>query len=68
MVVTISSIFVTATAKPHKMWLRSRAFLNSNAVRRATTSSRKSIKEVRNRRRVNCSGRPPFSANMLQPK
>ncbi len=41
MVATISSMLVTATARPHRIWLRSRALRSSNAVRRATTSSRK---------------------------
>ena len=47
---------------------RSRAFRNSKAVRRATTISLKSIKFVKNERSVNCSGRPPFNASILQPK
>ena len=68
MVATTSSTLETATAKPHKIWLRSRALRNSNATRRATTSSRKSMKFVRKERSVNCSGRPPFKASMLQPK
>ncbi len=44
MVATTSSTFDTATARPQRMWLRSRALRSSKAVRRATTSSRKSMK------------------------
>ena len=67
-VATISSTLETVTASPQRIWLRSRAFLNSNAVLRATTSSRNAIKFVRNVRSVSCSGRPPLRASMLQPK
>ncbi len=68
MVATTSSTFDTATARPQRTWLRSRALRSSKAVRRATTSSRKVMKCVRKSRSVSCSGRPPFSASMLQPK
>ncbi len=68
MVATTSSTLVTATARPQSTWLRSRALRSSNAVRRATTSSRNLTKAVRNARRSSCSGRPPLSASMLQPK
>jgi hypothetical protein len=44
MVATTSSTFETATASPHRTWLRSRALFSSNAVRRVTTSSRKATK------------------------
>ena len=37
-------------------------------MRRATTSSRKATKWTRKSRSVSCSGRPPCSASMLQPK
>ena len=67
-VATISSTFETATARPQRMWARSRALRSSKAVRRATTSSRKATKWTRKSRSVSCSGRPPFSASMLQPK
>ena len=65
---TTSSTFDTATASPQRMCARSRARRSSCAVRRATTSSRKAMNAVRKRRRSSCSGRPPFSASMLQPK
>ena len=68
MVATTSSTFSTATARPHNTCARSRALRSSNAVRRATTSSRKSRNADRMVRNSICSGRPPFSASMLQPK
>ena len=67
-VATTSSTLVTATARPQRICERSRALRNSKAVLRATTISLKSIKFVKNERSVNCSGLPPFKANMLQPK
>ena len=65
MVRTISSTLETATARPHRIWLRSRAFFSSNAVRRATTSSRKVMKWLRKSRSISVSGRPPFKASIL---
>ena len=48
MVATTSSTLVTATARPQRTCARSRARRSSKAVRRATTSSRKAMKAVRN--------------------
>ena len=67
-VATTSSTFDTATANPHRIWLRSLAFRKSKAVLLATTSSLNFIKLVRKFRSVNCSGLPPLRASILQPK
>jgi hypothetical protein len=67
MVATTSSTFDTATARPQRTWLRSRALRSSNAVRRATTSSRKVMKWLQEIAQGQVFGRPPFSASMLQP-
>ena len=56
MVATTSSTLETATARPQRMWARSRALRSSKAVRRATTSSRKAMKAVRKRAQVELLG------------
>ena len=63
-----SSMLASATAKPSSTWPRSRAFFNSNAVRRVTTSRRCSRKISSNCFRLHNFGWPSISATMLMPK
>ncbi len=63
-----SSTLDSATARPSRMWPRSRAFFSSNAVRRVTTSRRWPTKASIISLRLSSRGWLSTSATMFMPK
>ena len=64
----ISSTLDKATAKPSKIWPRSRAFFNSNMVRRVTTSRRWRKNSLKICLTLSKRGWPSTKATILMPK